>query len=47
MVSLREYFEKDGQLLPTKKGITLTTENWRKLKEFINDIDECVKKIKK
>jgi hypothetical protein len=46
IISLREYFEKDGEMLPTKKGIriqiinekkgiTLTVENWNKLKEAI------------
>lgn len=27
-INLREYFEKDGKWLPTKKGITLSTESW-------------------
>ncbi|KAM3135382.1 hypothetical protein pb186bvf_012540 [Paramecium bursaria] len=45
LVSIREYFEKDGEFLPTKKGISLTVENWEKLKTLINTVDECITKI--
>ena len=44
-MSIREYFEKDGEFLPTKKGISLTIENWEKLKTLINTVDECITKI--
>ncbi|CAD8048131.1 unnamed protein product [Paramecium primaurelia] len=47
MISLREYFDKDGQMLPTKKGITLSLDNWEKFKQYIGEIDECINKLKK
>lgn len=47
MVSVREFFNKDGQQLPTKKGITLQLENWEKFKQYIDEIDECINKLKK
>ncbi|KAK7011446.1 activated RNA polymerase II transcriptional coactivator p15 [Biomphalaria glabrata] len=45
MVNIREYYEKDGELRPGKKGISLSIDQWEALKEKIPDIDECVKKL--
>jgi hypothetical protein len=39
---MREYFEKDGKWLPTKKGITLSAESWKLLKSLIADIDKAI-----
>ncbi|CAK75048.1 unnamed protein product (macronuclear) [Paramecium tetraurelia] len=47
IISIREFFSKDGQSLPTKKGITLQLDNWEKFKQYIAEIDECVNKLKK
>ncbi|CAD8053553.1 unnamed protein product [Paramecium sonneborni] len=47
MVSIREFFNKDGQSLPTKKGITLQLDNWVKFKQYIGEIDECINKLSK
>lgn len=44
LVSIREYYEKDGDLRPGKKGISLTMEQWNSLKDHIDDIDEAVRK---
>ncbi|BFY97220.1 hypothetical protein BsWGS_00260 [Bradybaena similaris] len=45
MVGIREYYEKDGELRPGKKGISLSAEQWQALKDKIADIDECVKRF--
>ncbi|KAG9289108.1 hypothetical protein G9A89_022417 [Geosiphon pyriformis] len=47
LVDFREYFESgDGSLKPTKKGISLQIDQWNKLKELVDDIDEEVRRIK-
>jgi len=42
-VNIREYFEKDGKWLPTKKGVTLNAEGWNILKLLTDDVDEAIK----
>jgi hypothetical protein len=42
LVNLREYFEKDGEWLPTKKGITLNLDQWKTLKALVEDIDSLI-----
>lgn len=46
LVNIREYYEKDGKTLPGKKGISLSIEQWEKLKNFISKIDRDVNKFK-
>lgn len=41
-VNLREYFEKDGDWFPTKKGLTLSLEQWEYLKQLVQDIDKSI-----
>ena len=42
-VHIRNYFKSDsGQLIPTKKGIALTIEEWRALKACIDHIDAMI-----
>jgi len=40
MISIREYYTADdGELRPGRKGISLSTEQWEKLKEHMSKID--------
>ena len=41
-MDLREYYEKDGNLLPGKKGIALDLRQWDKLVEAVPDIDAAI-----
>ncbi|XP_045215971.2 activated RNA polymerase II transcriptional coactivator p15-like isoform X2 [Mercenaria mercenaria] len=43
MVGIREYYEKDGEMRPGKKGISLPMDQWKRLKDQIDDIDQAVK----
>lgn len=43
-INIREYYNDDGELKPGKKGIMLTIEQWHKLKDHVDDIDEEIKK---
>lgn len=39
-IDIREYYDKDGEMLPTKKGISLTPELYHKLKTLSEEITE-------
>ncbi|KAL4880509.1 transcriptional Coactivator p15-domain-containing protein [Aspergillus karnatakaensis] len=43
MVSLREYYEKDGEELPGKKGISLPIEQFSTLMTILPDIEGALK----
>ena len=45
-VDIREYYEDNGEMKPGKKGISLNNDNWQKLKEFVDNIDEAIDNIK-
>ena len=45
-VDIREYYEDQGEMKPGKKGISLSIDNWNKLKNFIDNIDEAIEYIK-
>ncbi|XP_053658196.1 RNA polymerase II transcriptional coactivator [Anopheles marshallii] len=44
-VGIREYYNKDGKDLPSKKGISLTVPQWKKLLEQADAINEQIKKF--
>lgn len=48
LIDIREYYEDkaSGEERPGKKGISLTKEQYEKLKEMIPEIDAAVKNIK-
>lgn len=41
-IDIREFYEKNGELLPGKKGISLTPDMWRKLLSLGDEINETV-----
>ena len=45
-INIREYYESDGKVLPGKKGISLSVEQWEALKSFMGKIDSDLKRFK-
>ena len=45
-VDIREYYDDKGEMKPGKKGLSLNLDNWNKLKEFMDKIDEAIDNIK-
>ncbi|XP_020604420.1 activated RNA polymerase II transcriptional coactivator p15-like [Orbicella faveolata] len=46
LIDIREFYEKDGELMPGKKGISLQLEQWEKLKNLVGDIDEAIEELR-
>lgn len=42
-VDIREFYLKDGDMAPGKKGISLTPEQWKLLMEKSGEVDEAIK----
>ena len=44
-IDIREYYEKDGEMLPGKKGISLTREQWAIIRDNVDAIDTRAKNL--
>ncbi|KAJ4952579.1 hypothetical protein NE237_029411 [Protea cynaroides] len=45
LVSIREYYERDGKQLPSSKGISLTAEQWSAFRSAVPAIEEAIEKM--
>lgn len=45
LVSIREYYEKEGKQLPSSKGISLSVEQWEVFAKAAPAIEEAIKKM--
>ena len=46
-VHIRSYFHNDsGELLPTKKGVALTIDEWKALKSYVDSVDAQIDLLK-
>ncbi|KAK4382497.1 RNA polymerase II transcriptional coactivator KELP [Sesamum angolense] len=45
LVSIREYYKRDGKELPSAKGISLTAEQWASFKKNVPAIEKAIKKM--
>ncbi|KAK7397441.1 hypothetical protein VNO78_18613 [Psophocarpus tetragonolobus] len=45
MVSIRDFYMRDGKLLPSRKGISLSSEQWSTFKKSVPAIEEAITKM--
>ncbi|KAI5195924.1 hypothetical protein AUEXF2481DRAFT_25517 [Aureobasidium subglaciale EXF-2481] len=43
LINIREYYEKDGQMLPGKKGISMTLEQFSAFLEVLPELEDALK----
>ncbi|GLJ18582.1 hypothetical protein SUGI_0330870 [Cryptomeria japonica] len=46
LISIREFYEKDGKLLPSSKGISLKKEQWEAFKKGVPAIEAAIEQMK-
>ena len=44
-VAIREYYEKDGEMLPGRKGINLNMEEWKELLDNIDNLQTEIESL--
>ena len=47
LIDLRRFFELDGKLTPTKKGLSLKSQEWTDLKRILKEVMELDKEIRR
>jgi activated RNA polymerase II transcriptional coactivator p15 len=47
LIDIREYWGEGEDLKPGKKGISLSLEQWKALKDLIPDIDDAISQLPK
>lgn len=45
LVSIREYYDKDGKQMPSSKGISLTAEQWESFSKAVPKIEDAIRKL--
>ncbi|CAI9292079.1 unnamed protein product [Lactuca saligna] len=45
LLSIREYYEKEGKVFPSGGGITLNPKEWSTFRPSFNDIEEAIRKM--
>ncbi|RZS00654.1 hypothetical protein BHM03_00030411 [Ensete ventricosum] len=45
LLSIREYYMKDGKEMPSSKGISLTVEQWEAFRDAVPAIEAAIKKL--
>lgn len=47
LVDIREFYDDNGTLKPGKKGISLSVDNWKQIKKYMEKIDKEIERQQK